>query len=175
MVKEPVGSFPHDNRWKAPPPSTVQHGNADVRGGCVASYVQAGFASHDQLFASLAPHSWRSRGLATESLLLPETPSLEPLSWPQHWPVAEPLLRLLPKTPWFEPPSWHWRWLAAESLSLLEIPSQELVVSRQYLIVSHKFFACLSESLGVKSASHQQSLRVQFLQSYSTSSQTVLN
>ena len=50
-VKEPVGSFPHDNRRKAPPPSTAQHGNVDtrvyfpdVRGGGVASYVQAGFA-----------------------------------------------------------------------------------------------------------------------------------
>ena len=48
------------------------------------------------------------------------------------------------------------------SLSLLEIPSQELVVSGRYLIISHKFFACLSESLGVESASHQQSLHVQF-------------
>ena len=33
----------------------------------------------------------------------------------------------LPETPWLEPPSWRRRWLAAESLSLLEIPSQELV------------------------------------------------
>ena len=62
VVKEPVGSFPHDNRRKAPPPSTAQHGNVDtrvylpdVRGGGVASYVQAGFASHDQLSASLVP------------------------------------------------------------------------------------------------------------------------
>ena len=47
------------------------------------------------------------------------------------------------------PPSWRRCWLAAESLSLLEIPSQELVVSGRYSIVSHKFFACLSESLGV--------------------------
>ena len=41
------------------------------------------------------------------------------------------------------------------------------------LIVSHKLFVCLSESLGVKSTSHQQSLLVQFLKSYSTSSQTI--
>ena len=54
VVKESVGSFPHDNRRKAPPPSTAQHGNVnmrvylpDVRGGGVASYIQAGFASHD--------------------------------------------------------------------------------------------------------------------------------
>ena len=39
--------------------------------------------------------------------------------------VGSPLL--LPETPWLEPPSWHQHWLAAESLSLLEIPSQELV------------------------------------------------
>ena len=81
MVKEPVGSFPHNNRRKAPPPSTAQHGNVDtrvylpdVRGGSVASYVQAGFASHDQLSASLTPPSWHRRWLAAESLLLPETP-----------------------------------------------------------------------------------------------------
>ena len=107
----------------------------DVRGGGVASYVQARFASHNQLSTSLAPPSWR--WLTAESLLLPETP-------------------------WLEPPSWRRRWLATESLSLLEIPSQELVVSGQYSIVSHKFFTCLSESLGIESASHQQSVRVQF-------------
>ena len=147
-VKEPVGSFPHDNRRKAPSPSTAQHGNVytrvylpDVRGGGVASYVQAGFASHDQLSASLAPPSWPQRWLAAESLLLCETP-------------------------WLKPPSWHRRWLAPESVSPLEIPSQELVVSGRYSIVSHKFFECLSESLGVESASHQQSLRDQLLQSY---------
>ena len=56
------------------------------------------------------------------------------------------------------------------SLRLLEIPSQEVVVNGRYLIVSHKFFACLSESLGVESESHLQSLRVHFLHSYSTSS-----
>ena len=110
---------------------------------CTLGREQQYFLS-DQLSASLAPPSWHRCWLAAESLLFP-------------------------KTPWLEPPSWPRRWLTAESLSLLEIPSQELVVSGQYSIVSHKFFVCLSEALGVESASHQQSLRVQFLQSYSTS------
>ena len=70
------------------------------------------------------------------------------------------------RLPGSKPPSWRRRWLAAESLSLLEIPSQELVVSGRYSIVSDKFFVCLSESLGVESASHQQSLRVQFIDSH---------
>ena len=95
--------------------------------------LQAGFASHDQLSASLAPPSWRQRWVAAESLLLPETP-------------------------WLEPPSGRRCWLAAESLSHLEIPWLKLVVCGRYLIVSHKFFACLSELLGVESASHQHSI-----------------
>ena len=60
--------FLNDNRRKAPPPSTAQHGNLDtrvylpdVRGGGVASYVQAGFASHDQLSALLTPPSALAR------------------------------------------------------------------------------------------------------------------
>ena len=45
---------------------------------------------------------------------------LTPPSWPRCWLATESLL--LPETPWLEPPSWRRRWLAAESLSLLADP-----------------------------------------------------
>ena len=169
MVKEPVGSFPHDNRRKTPPPSNStawQCGHSCVsprRKGWECGILCTGRVCQPRSAIRLASASLMASTLARRRVSPSSRDSLA-----RVWLATESLL--LPETPWLEPPSWRRRWLAAESLSLLEI--QELVVSGRYLIVSHKFFACLSESLGVESACHQQSLRVQFLQSYSN--QTIL-
>ena len=169
VVKEPVGSFPHDNGRKAPPPSTAQHGNVDtcvylpdVSGGVwhpmyrqglpgTISYPASsrlphgvGVGSPPSLsFFPRLPSSRLPHGLGVGS-----PPSLSFFLRLHSWCLphglgvgSPPSLSLFPRLPGSSLP--HGVGVGSSP----SIPSGDsLARARNELIVSHKFFAWLSES-----------------------------
>ena len=168
MVKEPVGSFPHDNR---------QHSNVDTRVylpdvlGVGVWHLMYSRVCQLRSAIRLARGSLMALVLARRRVSPSSRDSLARASL-----MASALARrrVSPSSR----DSLARAFLMASVLARRRVSlssGDSLARARSERVVSHKFFACLSESLGVESASHQQSLRVQFLQSYLTSSQTILN